>query len=440
MAESVPFVVLGGGVSGLAAARRLEQLGHSVVVVEACPAPGGLTRSIQIGEYLFDYTGHLLHLARHGSPGELPFAGQDDSDWQRVARRSVCLVNGEFVPAPIQYNLGHLSPDLRAKCLESYRSRPEPGVGPGKNFYDYLVSGFGKVLTDCSLAPLNEKTFGVAVDQLSYGAARRFFPAPDESKILQGLDRSANRVEGYNSTFWYPREGGIGKLVAGLASGVERIECSQEVVSIDVDAHELTTSRGMKVRYEALLTSAPLKRLCGLTADRDLNQWAATLSHSTTAVFNIGLRAELPGVLGEAHWVYVCDRTIPFYRLGVYSNFGASHAPPNHSAIYVETGMAGLSAGEEVDLPRLQNAVLDALQRLQWLRVESIDCVCVNLIPCAYVHLTSQREAVLPSILQKLADHSIHPIGRYGKWDYLSIEDSMLDGIEVASGLVEQAS
>ena len=58
------FVVLGAGISGLTAARVLKEAGQSGTVLEACPAAGGLSRTVKVNEFCFDYTGHFLHLAR----------------------------------------------------------------------------------------------------------------------------------------------------------------------------------------------------------------------------------------------------------------------------------------------------------------------------------------------------------------------------------------
>lgn len=47
-------VVVGGGISGLAAALRLERAGVEVTVLEAEPRPGGRVRTERVGDYLVD--------------------------------------------------------------------------------------------------------------------------------------------------------------------------------------------------------------------------------------------------------------------------------------------------------------------------------------------------------------------------------------------------
>ena len=118
------ILILGGGISGLTAARTVRALGGECLLLEQCPTLGGLTRTVEIGNFCFDYTGHFLHLSRYKTPADLPFAGLDNHDWQQIKRRSCCFVGGRIIDAPIQYNLGQLPEALLRACAESYNSRP----------------------------------------------------------------------------------------------------------------------------------------------------------------------------------------------------------------------------------------------------------------------------------------------------------------------------
>ncbi len=57
-------VIIGGGLTGLVAGERLAAAGVPAQVLERESEAGGACRSIEAGGYVFDYTGHLLHVAR----------------------------------------------------------------------------------------------------------------------------------------------------------------------------------------------------------------------------------------------------------------------------------------------------------------------------------------------------------------------------------------
>src|SRR6516225_5370892 len=101
-------VVLGGGISGLTAARILQEQDREFVLLERCPTLGGLTRTVEVGNFCFDYTGHFLHLTKYPTPADIPYANLRNEDWIRVKRRSCCFVGGKLIPAPVQYNLAQL--------------------------------------------------------------------------------------------------------------------------------------------------------------------------------------------------------------------------------------------------------------------------------------------------------------------------------------------
>jgi protoporphyrinogen oxidase len=152
---------------------------------------------------------------------------------------------------------------------------------------------------------------------------------------------------------------------------------------------------------------------------------AEGLSHSATISFNIGLRGPLPFQFEGVHWIYVPDRDIPFYRVGFYSNISNGTCAPGCNALYVEVGISPEDA-DRVDLVRhLQPDVLCWLEKLGWINSKDVVCVVTHIIRCAYVHHTTGRDRAVSSILERLREHEVFPIGRYGLWDYTSMEDSM---------------
>src|SRR5271156_3455313 len=158
-----PVLVLGGGISGLTAARVLQEQGRDYLLLERCPSVGGLTRTVEVGEFCFDYTGHFLHLSRHATPEDIPYSRLNNEDWSQITRRSCCFVGGKFITAPIQYNLGGLPPAIFTDCVNSYNSRPALLDGENATFRGYVVSGFGQALADLFLIPQNEKTMAVSL-------------------------------------------------------------------------------------------------------------------------------------------------------------------------------------------------------------------------------------------------------------------------------------
>lgn len=424
------YIILGGGISGLTAARALQKAGCKSVVLEACPSVGGLTRSINVDNFCFDYTGHFLHLGCFPSPQNIPHAGLKNADWETHERKSCCFIEGQLVPAPIQYHLRHLPPRLFEACVASYNSRAPLPATAEISFYDYLVAGFGTYLSNLFLIPQNEKTLGISLDRISAKSVKRFFPPPDESRIRAGIEGESYTAAEYNTIFWYPLKGGIGTLVAGLKRGLSNVQVLQEAVAVDVEHKIVTTQSGASWKWDVLLSSIPLPKLCGMSHDKELVTLAKNLSHSATIVFNIGVRARIPSELKGIHWIYVPDRAIPFYRVGFYSNINQGMCPPDCYSLYVEVGINGADLDTINIIENIQPKVFNALSALGWVQPEDVVCSVVHIIRCAYVHHTFEREHIVEKIFKRLASFDIHPIGRYSLWDYISMEDSIISATE----------
>jgi len=425
------ILVVGGGLSGISAARSLQKSGYRFMLLERCPALGGLTRTIEIGDFSFDYTGHFLHLHRYESPSAIPFAGLLDDDWIAVKRHSSCFLADKMISAPIQYHLGELPPDILEKCVRSYDERPFTNCANATTFREYLVSNFGHVLSDLFLIPQNEKTLAISLDRLSLKAIKRFFPVADEFAIRQGIKGKPIVNTGYNTTFWYPRTGGIESLVRGISRGLDNFQVNQDVCVVDLDQRKVITKSGLEIKWNVLLSSIPLPSLCSMTGNPELILGANQLTHSTTICVNIGLNGGIAPPLRDKHWVYVPDRNIPFYRVGVYSNISEGTCSSGRTALYAEVGMP-VAQLRHVDFIALQTNVISALEELGWIEREKIESVTLNPLHCAYVHHTPEAEPLVGKLIMRLNHAGIFPFGRYGSWDYTSMEDSIHDGLSVA--------
>jgi protoporphyrinogen oxidase len=196
------------------------------------------------------------------------------------------------------------------------------------------------------------------------------------------------------------------------------------MTSIDLANRMLETSTGDVFEWDVLLSSIPLKTLCASTDDDDLRRAASRLSHSSTVSFNIGIRGPLKPQFQDVHWVYVPDRSIPFYRIGFYSNISRGTCAADCSSMYVEVGVP-FGQLKNLALTKLQSRVIECLERLGWLDSRDIVCVMTHILEHAYVHHTPDREAEMEPIQDRLHESNVFTFGRYGKWDYTSMEDSM---------------
>ena len=162
-------------------------------------------------------------------------------------------------------------------------------------------------------------------------------------------------------------------------------------------------------------------------APQTIRDAAARLRSVTVYDINIGVdRADL----SDQHWLYFPEPEYRFYRVGFPSNFSGTVAPPGCGSMYVE---ASAFPEEQIDEPTLREHVLDGLRRSNILRPSDTILVWDAVrIECGYVLYDLARSASLAEIFAYLRQHDLLSVGRYGAWEYDSMEGAILSGKHVA--------
>jgi len=425
------ILIIGGGLAGMSVAYHLGDTPH--LVLERDPTPGGLCRTREMDGFRFDYTGHLLHL-RDDRAIRLVDELLPDA-FETVARKARVRLRGATLPFPFQANLHGLPREIVAGCLTGFvesLAKPIPD-DPRTSFEEWSLAVFGRGISDLFMLPYNSKLFRRAPEEMTADWVSWAVPRPSLDEIVGGALGIENRGMGYNATFRYPRQGGIGVLPEALAGRVEHMHCGRAVVEVDLERRFAILSDGERLEYEHLVVTTPLPGFLRMArgGPQGLDRMAERLDWSVVACLNLGV--DRPDIADGAHWTYFPDADVPFYRAGFPSNFSSTVAPRGTSSLYVEFGLA---RNERVDLAELERAALSALRREKIL--DESDRVLVSdwiRIDPGYVIFDRARQEVMAGIVPELESLGVHLIGRYGAWTYSYMERALLDGIELADKL-----
>jgi protoporphyrinogen oxidase len=425
LASSTPVAVLGAGLTGMSAAFHLARAQIPHRIFERGPSPGGHVITREEGGYRFDVTGHLLHL-RDPEFRALALSWIGD-DWLEIQRRSMIWSNGTYTRYPFQANTFGLPPAVAYECLQGFlkahfaADKPAPA-----NFEEFCLQHFGEGISRHFMIPYNVRLWGVHPSEITAEWCSRFVPLPKLDDVVAGAVGLNDRELGYNVRFVYPRLG-IGQLSAGLARAVPQVELGRAPVAVDWRRRELVFE-GETVRYEALVSTAPLTALLRLCADLPgpVAEAAARLRCSHLYYLDVALNGPCHKPL---HWVYVPEAKYPFYRVGCYSNFSPAMAPPGKANLYVE-----LADRREPDLGALLPEVAAGLCEMGIIDVpEAVRFARLRRIDHAYVIFDHAYFASLETIRPFLAAANIVSTGRYGGWNYSAMEDALRFGRDGAA-------
>ena len=109
--------------------------------------------------------------------------------------------------------------------------------------------------------------------------------------------------------------------------------------------------------------------------------------------------------------------------------------------MYVEIGLPAKTENESDEI-NIEEQLALTLKNLQKLEIIDIDNNLLSysaiMMDPAYVHVDSDLESLKTLLKSELEMHQIYSIGRYGDWKYCSIEDSMIDALELSEKLMKQ--
>jgi len=426
--ERADLVIVGAGVAGLAAAVTAMRMGASAIVLEAAEEPGGLVRSHRVDGYTFDRCGHVLHLARPETRALIDGVTAPD-DWVEVERRSAVWMRDRLVPYPFQLHLAHAPPDVREACLAGlpdeagFSACESHDLGLGA----WIDGTLGRGIGEHFMVPYNEKLATVPIDELTCAWLGRFAPRPAPQDIRDGARSTRVRQVGYNQRFRYPRAGGIDLVWKALAAVIPPVRTSAPVDAIDVEARTVTLGTGERIGYRhAVLASVPLDRLVRLvTPARAAAGSASVLRANTVTCVNVGVRRLSPRFRG-LQWVYLPERRFCAYRVGFYGALSRATAPAGRDGIYVE-----IAHRDDVSEAAMVDAAIADLVSLGAIDGrDDVEVVLPVRVPQAYVIHDRRWAAARAALLHELEACGVLPIGRYGRWEYASIDDALAQGMD----------
>ena len=416
--DSVKTLIVGAGISGLAAAAALTD--GDYLVLEADSEIGGYCKTVRREGFVWDYSGHFFHF-KHPEIESWLRERMPDQKIRAVQKKSFISYGGRQIDFPFQKNIHQLPQEEFIDCLhdlyfarapESLLGKNAPPKAPDSNFKQMLYARFGRSIAEKFLIPYNEKLYACDLATLDRDAMGRFFPHADLTDIVRNMRAPDNAS--YNATFTYP-EGGAIEYVNAIARAVRpgAIALNEAVTAIDL-GHRVARTTRREIRFDRLVSSMPFNRLAKLTGvahDPSVFTWNKVL------VFNFGFDRKGQR---DVHWIYYPDRTLSFYRVGFYDNIFDG----DRLSLYVELGFP---VDAKIDVDAMRTRVLADLERAGVTQGHRLVAQHSVVMDPAYVHITQRSMAEHKRLADILRRDGVHSIGRYGGWTYCSIEDNIVE-------------
>jgi len=428
-------IILGAGITGLSAG-----LDTDVPVYEAEQIPGGIIASYYVGAdgvshprrvddetYRFELGGG--HWIFGGNPELLRFLHDFCTTRSYERRSAVYFPDRElYVPYPIQNNLVHLPEDLRQRVLTEIL---DAAPVEGGTLRDWLLRHFGPTLCELFFFPFHELyTAGVYTSI----APQDPYKTPVDRELILAGARGETRAVGYNNTFVYP-VAGLDDMLRAMANRC-RVSYGKRVVALDTRRGRVGFEDGSEVASERIVSTLPLDQALAMS---DLDA-GTTPADPYTSVLVVNIGAERGPRCPDQHWLYVPHSKSGFHRIGLYHAVDAAFLPAatrgneTHAALYVESAFPPGTRPSPDEIDRRCERIVAELQ--EWGMIGATDVVSPTWVEVAYTWRRPDS-GWRDDAVRRLGDRGVEQTGRYGKWQFQGIADSILDGRRARSAGAE---
>lgn len=413
--ESVDIAILGAGIAGLGAALRAKEDGRQAVVFEARNSAGGLLDNFCIDGFRFDHAVHLS-FAIEEKVREI----FDRTPYITHPSDSYCFDQDRWLKHPVQNNLAPLTAESKVALVKSFLGRPSE-IADG-SYESWLRHQYGDGIAERYPIRYTKKYWATEAACLSTSWIGNRMRRAELDEILFGAFTIETPNTYYTKQMRYPVTGGYKAFIEPLIEAADiRHDC--RVVAIDLAARVLSFANGTQVKYECLVSSLPLPILSELADAPALVRTAsATLAATSIDLISVGFNKPLIKDL----WFYIYDEDILASRAYSPSVKSPDNAPESCSSLQFEIYSRGTHSRFDPEMLKANTAM--ALKKMGIAGSDDILFMDHRFLPYGNVIFDRGMEEQRAIVRRWCSENGIASCGRFGEWDYLWSNQSMLSG------------
>lgn len=464
MAQKVAktVVVLGAGISGLAAAYTLCKEGFNVHIIEKDNSVGGLARSFVYHEYSLDYGPHNFHT-------HIPWVTGFLKDELGVnlrkmpSRPAKIFFNGKIVDYPINIfnalrrvnmavGMRCFIDFLRARILFKFKRKLKD-----ESFEDWIENRFGKYIYGIFFGSYVEKLWGIPGYELDAVIAQKKIPEPSFLllllRALTGIKFGTKHSEDpHVIDSYYPIGGGIGIIADKFAQHIS--QCGGKIeLNSSIDTIATSKDRGYikysvngmhkEVKFDYLINTIPLNRfisyLTNTAENKSIPDSACFIYRGTIFLYFSLSKARI----SDHPWIYFNafnNKDLIFNRMYDVANFTSMQVDDKKGVICLEiTCYKDDTVWKKTDSELFDSCIL-FLEKNNFLNKSDVKEYFTKRVDVAYPVFRKGYLKHLNSILDYIGElGNVFTIGRQGLFSYTNIDHCIDMGLRL-SKLIENGN
>ena len=459
MSSNPQVVVIGAGMCGLYAARRLAQSGIQVTVLERMDRVGGLAASMERDGVNYDLG--VKHL--HAHDGEIfadvkSLMGDDLLPVQLLAKirfgdqfRQYPLKLADLLTGIPPWTIAWLFGGLSAQQIRNHFGRATP-----KNAEEALIQLYGGPLYRYFFRDFTHRYWGIPPTELSATFVSRKMPKLGAVDLLKQFFAKLGAKTSYSTdvenalaeeTLHYARDGAIAiprRLSESIQADGGRIITDAKVKSVCVKDNAVrkvvyqSVGRQHEIECAHLISTMPLPllvRAISPACSENVARSATKLQFRPIVVYGMLIRRRR--ILGA---LYVYYRNRMFHRIAEPTESGLDAKNEEYGVLLVE---CTCSKGDDVwrDSPRARSRLFEDLGAESVIKEEEVLAVHHQRSEFGYPVFALGFEEHLDRVTNFLEGiENLKSIGRQGAFCYPNMHETMRHGAEAAKSVSAEPS
>ncbi len=413
-------IILGAGISGISASYHLNQKDIENIIFEKDDDWGGLCGNFEINGFRFDKAIHLSFTTNE----YVKDLFSKSTEYITHKPLAYNYYKGSWLKHPAQNNLEPLSLNEKIEIISDFMENPNQKENI-KNYEEWLKAQYGNYFSEHFPIPYTRKYWTLEAKDLSTTWVGNRMYQPNIKEVLKGAFEKETPNTYYASEMRYPLKGGYKSFLNYMRKDCD-IRLNKKVIEINIVNKIVYFEDNTSQKYDDLISSIPLPEYKNLIKDMpiEVKNTCDKLKYTSIALVSIGLnKPNIPKYL----WFYIYDEDILAARCYSPSIKSPDNVPNGCSSLQFEIYF---SKDKQLNLSNneLIEHIIEKSDKMNVFNKEDIivkDCRVIEYGNVIFYHGMEDDRKIVLDYLEKL---NIKTVGRFGKWEYLWSDQSLLSG------------
>ena len=413
-------LILGAGAAGLGAAHALRSRGEHSLIIEKSETYGGLCGNFEIDGFRFD---RFVHFSFTNNPDVRVIFDSSAHEIIKHTPNPYNIYCRQWIKHPAQNNLFPLPQSEKDELIAGFLQR-KPANSPIHNYEEWLRVQYGDAFAmRFPMVYTRKYWMHEASDLRTEWVGERMYQ-PSVEEVISGSKTAETPLTYYTKEMRYPAKGGYKAYLRALGEHAD-IRYNAEVTRID-PKHKNVVADGEQYHYARLVSSIPLPELikCISEVPQEVKEACDQLECTSGYHISVALKTKhIPPYL----WWYIYDEDILAARVYSPSLKSSDNAPEGCSSLQMEVYCKENAYTEQ----ELVDKTVGKIVEMGLIKEEDIMFTHVGFEKYVNVIFTKPIYHARKTVRDWLAQQGIETIGRFGEWDYLWSDQSLLSGLKI---------